>query len=316
MKNKKFLKAGGYVALMLATTGMILPEIAAAAEQPGRSEHRGGGQREGGQRGGRPDRDANPSVRAQPSRRMEAPPRAPRMAPAERPQRAAPERSSVRMNDQRGPQRDWRSNDRQNAGSSVRVNQPNRTEVRREPPRNNAWRNDGRDQRDAARNVTRNDDRRNNAWRNDGRDDRRDNDRRDNDWRNNDRRDNDRRNDNWRNDRDRGGDRYGRDDRRWDSQSWRRDNRYDWRSYRDRHRSTYRIGRYYSPYQGYSYRRLNVGFYLGASFYGNRYWIDNPWSYRLPAVYGPYRWVRYYDDVMLVNIYTGEVVDVIYDFFW
>jgi len=26
--------------------------------------------------------------------------------------------------------------------------------------------------------------------------------------------------------------------------------------------------------------------------------------------------VRYYDDAVLVNIYTGEVVDVIYDFFW
>jgi len=26
--------------------------------------------------------------------------------------------------------------------------------------------------------------------------------------------------------------------------------------------------------------------------------------------------VRYYDDVVLVDTYTGEVVDVIYDFFW
>ena len=31
---------------------------------------------------------------------------------------------------------------------------------------------------------------------------------------------------------------------------------------------------------------------------------------------GPYRWVRYYDDALLVDIYSGEVVDVIYDFFW
>ena len=36
----------------------------------------------------------------------------------------------------------------------------------------------------------------------------------------------------------------------------------------------------------------------------------------LPEVWGPYRWVRYYDDVMLVDIYTGQVVDVIYNFFW
>ena len=61
---------------------------------------------------------------------------------------------------------------------------------------------------------------------------------------------------------------------------------------------------------------MNIGFRLGNLFYGNRYWINDPWQYRLPEVYGPYRWVRYYDDVLLVNTYSGEVVDVIYDFFW
>lgn len=124
----------------------------------------------------------------------------------------------------------------------------------------------------------------------------------------------------WRGDRDRDHDRgrdYRRDDRRdWDRNAWRHNDRYDWRSYRDSHRSVYRIGRYYAPYYGYSYRRIGIGFTLGSLFYGNRYWIDDPWYYRLPEVYGPYRWVRYYDDVLLVNIYTGEVVDVIYDFFW
>ncbi|WP_235037481.1 MULTISPECIES: RcnB family protein [unclassified Novosphingobium] len=104
--------------------------------------------------------------------------------------------------------------------------------------------------------------------------------------------------------------------RNWDRNSWRRDNRYDWQSYRSRNRSTYQIGRYYSPYQNYSYRRVGIGFSLGSMFYGNRYWVNDPWQYRLPEVYGPYRWVRYYDDVLLVDIYSGEVVDVIYDFFW
>jgi Ni/Co efflux regulator RcnB len=51
-------------------------------------------------------------------------------------------------------------------------------------------------------------------------------------------------------------------------------------------------------------------------FFGNRYWINDPWRYRLPEVYGPYRWVRYYDDVLLVDEYSGEVVDVIHNFFW
>ena len=102
---------------------------------------------------------------------------------------------------------------------------------------------------------------------------------------------------------------------RWD-RNWRNNNRYDWRSYRNSNRVVFRIGTYYSPYRSYSYRRLSSGFYLDSLFYGNRYWINDPWQYRLPAVYGPYRWVRYYDDVLLVDIYSGQVVDVIYDFFW
>lgn len=102
---------------------------------------------------------------------------------------------------------------------------------------------------------------------------------------------------------------------RWDRR-WRDNHRYDWNDYRRSNRSVYRIGRYYAPYRNYYYSRIGIGFYLDSLFYTNRYWIADPWYYRLPPVYGPYRWVRYYDDVMLVNIYTGEVVDVIYDFFW
>ena len=103
-------------------------------------------------------------------------------------------------------------------------------------------------------------------------------------------------------------------DRRWSS-DWRRDHRYDWRNHRDRHRSLFRLGRYYDPY-GWGYRRFSIGFSLGSSYYGSNYWLDDPWMYRLPPAYGPYRWVRYYDDALLVNIYTGQVVDVLYSFFW
>jgi Ni/Co efflux regulator RcnB len=51
-------------------------------------------------------------------------------------------------------------------------------------------------------------------------------------------------------------------------------------------------------------------------FYSERYWINDPWQYRLPDVYGPYRWVRYYEDALLVDVTTGQVVDVIENFFW
>ena len=109
----------------------------------------------------------------------------------------------------------------------------------------------------------------------------------------------------------RDGDRYSS----W-NRDWRRDSRYNWSSYRNQYRDRYRLGRYYAPYSNYSYSRLSIGFRLGSLFFGSRYWINDPWQYRLPEAYGPYRWVRYYDDALLVNTYSGEVVDVIYDFFW
>lgn len=106
-----------------------------------------------------------------------------------------------------------------------------------------------------------------------------------------------------------------RNHREW-NRDWRRDGRYNWSGYRNSHRDVYRIGRYSSPYRNHYYSRLGIGVYLNSLFYSNRYWIDDPWQYRLPEVYGPYRWIRYYDDALLVDIYTGEVVDVIYEFFW
>ena len=107
-----------------------------------------------------------------------------------------------------------------------------------------------------------------------------------------------------------------RDYRNWNRSHWRNDHRYNWQNYRRSHRNIYRLNRYYAPYRDYSYRRLGIGFVLNSLFYSNRYWINDPGYYRLPPVYGPYRWVRYYDDALLVDIYTGRVVDVIHGIFW
>lgn len=106
-----------------------------------------------------------------------------------------------------------------------------------------------------------------------------------------------------------------RDQRSW-NRDWRSDRRYDYRNYRNSHRSTYRLGRYYAPYRDYRYRRLNIGFSIGSLFYGNRYTINDPWQYRLPPARYPYRWVRYYNDALLVDTRRGRVVDVIYGVFW
>lgn len=103
---------------------------------------------------------------------------------------------------------------------------------------------------------------------------------------------------------------------RWNN-SWRNDRRYDWRGYRTSNRSLYRLPRYYAPSGwGYGYRRFSVGFTLSAVLFSQQYWINDPFYYRLPEVDGPYRWVRYYNDALLVDIYTGQVVDTIYDIFW
>jgi hypothetical protein len=101
---------------------------------------------------------------------------------------------------------------------------------------------------------------------------------------------------------------------RWND-DWRRDRRYDWRRYRDYNRSLFYLGNYYDPW-GYGYNRFQIGWSLWPNYYSQNYWINDPWMYRLPPAYGPYRWVRYWDDALLVNTYTGEVVDVVYDFFW
>ena len=61
---------------------------------------------------------------------------------------------------------------------------------------------------------------------------------------------------------------------------------------------------------------MNIGWTLSRPYYSSRFWIDDPWQYRLPVVYGPYRWIRYYDDALLVDLRTGRVVDVIRNFFW
>ncbi|MBU3078135.1 RcnB family protein [Sphingomonas quercus] len=96
---------------------------------------------------------------------------------------------------------------------------------------------------------------------------------------------------------------------------WRDDRRFDWQRYRDTNRRFYTLPRYYGP-SGYAYRRYGVGVRIGAPFFAQRYWIADPWAYRLPPVYGPYRWVRYYNDVLLVDIYTGQIRDAIYGFFY
>jgi hypothetical protein len=97
---------------------------------------------------------------------------------------------------------------------------------------------------------------------------------------------------------------------------WHNDPRYDWRGWREENRAFFHVGRYYPPDPGYYYSRLSIGFILDPLFFGQSYWIGDPWYYHLPPAYPPYRWVRYYNDALLVDTYTGQVVEANYDFFW
>lgn len=100
----------------------------------------------------------------------------------------------------------------------------------------------------------------------------------------------------------------------WNS-NWRDNSRYDWNNYRHRHRSLFNLGFYFDPF-GWGYQRYNIGWRMWPSYYGSQYWLNDPWQYRLPYAPPGYRWVRYWDDAVLVDTWSGQVVDVIYNFFW
>ena len=101
------------------------------------------------------------------------------------------------------------------------------------------------------------------------------------------------------------------------NRGWRDDRHYDYRSYRVQNNYVFRLQPYYAPRGwGYGYRRFSPGFTLSAFLFDQDYWIDDPFSYRLPPAWGPYRWVRYYNDALLVDTRSGIVVDAVYGIFW
>lgn len=98
-----------------------------------------------------------------------------------------------------------------------------------------------------------------------------------------------------------------------DLRDYRRWNRNSWRDYRYSNRNNFARGSWRSPYR---YQRFQPGWRIGAGYYGGNHVIQDPWRYRLPPVRGYHRWVRHYDDVLLVDMRRGMVVDVMRGFFW
>ena len=105
----------------------------------------------------------------------------------------------------------------------------------------------------------------------------------------------------------------GQRDMHWNG-DWRRDHRYDWRRFRDHHRSRFHLGLYFDPF-GWGYQSFDIGYRMWPAYYGNRYWIDAG-MYGLPYPPPGAAWVRYYNDAILIDTYTGTVIDVIPGFFW
>lgn len=319
-----------FMAALMAAAALV-PGIATAQDRGGdrggdrgrraeRPQSGGGWQaRQGGQPGGSWQQRQGGQPGGGGRQRAERPTPAQRPAPAQRPdggradawqraQQQAPTRNYRQIRPQQGAQapRPEQVRPDRNAGRDREAWQRNRqAEAQRNWARSGADWND--QARDSARRAQWNEQRRWDGQR--GRDDR-------DGWQRNSWRagnfDRGYRNDrnwdrNWDRNRDRGG---------W-NRDWRRDSRYDWARWRNSNRNAFRLPRYYAPYgwnQG--YRPFGIGAVLTAGLFAQSYWINDPWAYRLPEAYDDFRWVRYYNDALLVDVYTGEVVDVIQNIFW
>ncbi|HTE83906.1 MAG TPA: RcnB family protein [Dehalococcoidia bacterium] len=99
------------------------------------------------------------------------------------------------------------------------------------------------------------------------------------------------------------------------STNWRNNSKYDWQNWRRHHRSWFHLGFYYDPF-GWGYYPYQIGWRLWPSYYSSNYWINDPWQYRLPYAPPGYVWIRYWNDALLVDTWTGQVVDMIPGFFW
>ena len=84
----------------------------------------------------------------------------------------------------------------------------------------------------------------------------------------------------------------------------------DRRGYRERRAHRRGYTRYVAPYGGFTYRPVHQGYDLRPHFYGQRYHAPGFRSYDTA------RWIRYGDDLLLVNTRSGRVLQVRRDYFW
>lgn len=91
--------------------------------------------------------------------------------------------------------------------------------------------------------------------------------------------------------------------------------REEWREHRQAHRKLYQRAPY-APPKGYRYKPVKAGAKLDHVLYARPYWVRDYATYRLPKVSKNQNYVRYGNDVLLVNTRTGRVLRVYENFFW
>ena len=101
-----------------------------------------------------------------------------------------------------------------------------------------------------------------------------------------------------------------RDARRDGYRNWGRN---DWRGYRETNRNLYRGHGWRSDNR---YRSFSPGVRIGVGYYSPRYYVNDYGRYRLPRPGYNQRWVRHYNDVLLIDVRNGFVVDVIRNLYW
>ena len=72
---------------------------------------------------------------------------------------------------------------------------------------------------------------------------------------------------------------------------------------------------YHRP-SGWYYRRWSYGDFLPALFFTQDNWIDSYDQFGLSDPPEGTTWVRYGDDALLVDVDTGEIIQVVYGVFY
>ncbi len=77
---------------------------------------------------------------------------------------------------------------------------------------------------------------------------------------------------------------------------------------------TYRVGPYHPP-GGWSYRRFAYGQVFPRAYWGADYFLADYWLFGLEVPPVGYEWVRNGPDALLINIDSGEILQVEYGVF-